>query len=269
MLGLLLWDFCETIRRLQLNRNIFRSICAHSFSAATALTVSLIFPAASHAALLLGAFHATSGVTVSLANINFGPNSGPFVIGSQPGDATGGFAPLEGTGGTILNIDSPPYTVNTFVATPGFLTFAGASNITFTLTELLGGVEGSAACSTNAALAQAGQNCTPNAPALSPYNLTNTSATTSVASFNVIGFEVDSLTNTQVAFTGVVSSTFNESFQQLLADVELPGGPGSVTTTASLSFSTAVPEPGTGISLALGAFSIAGLIGFGRRRAKS
>jgi len=248
-----------------LNRNIFRSIRAHSFSAAAALTASLIFPAVSHAALLLGAFHATSGVTVTLANINFGTNSGPFVIGTQPGDATGGFAPLEGTGGTILNIDSPPYTVNTFVATPDFMTFTAAPNITFTLTELLAGVEGAGQCNLTVAQAQGGQNCTPNTPALSPYNLTNTSASTSVASFNVIGVEVDSLTGTQIGFTGVVSSTFNESYEQLLADVTAGT---AVTTTASLSFST-VPEPGTGISLALGAFSIAGLIGFGRRRAKS
>jgi hypothetical protein len=209
---------------------------------------ALLSPAILQGGLILGSFNTSANgqnnVSISLDRIDFGTapsTTGPFTINS----ASGGFASLAGSGGQIANIDNPPYTVGTFFPTIDFLTFSAAPNISFTLQVLLPGVEPASQC--NAAPA-AGQNCTPIVPNMAPYNLTNTSAVTSTASFDVIGVEVDSLTNTSVPFIGVIGAQFNTPYQTLLTEV---AGGQTVVTSYSATFST-VPEPGTKLSFLLG-----------------
>ena len=197
-----------------------------------ACSLSFFIPTAGHASLLLGTFSIASPgggpVNISLNNIDFGAMAGQYDIS----DATGGFSSLVGTdAGMIGNINNPPYVVNTPVNTPMWLTFAAAPNISFELQVLVGGVSGAAQCG---AVAAANQACTPPG---SPYNLFNTSATSSTASFDVTGLEIDSSTNTSVAFTGLFTSQFiNMNYQQILAIVN---GGGTIETSYSGSFSTA------------------------------
>jgi len=239
------------------NPGLFRS---SRLTGIAGLLLTLSFPAVSHAGLLFGTFSiapsANETVDISTGDINFMP-SGAFTINS----ATGSFSALGGTG-VILSIDDPPYAVNTFYSTPDFLTFAGNGSITFTLQILDAGVEGTADCNLAPA---AGQNCTPDVPGLAPYNLTNTSSTTSAASFDITGLEVDSSTNTTVPFIGVVAAQFSVPYQTLLGDVD---DGQTIVTTYSATFST-IPEPGTGGMLALGALGIGifSLLRFRRRSA--
>jgi hypothetical protein len=99
---------------------------------------------------------------------------------------------------------------------------------------------------------------------MAPYNLNNTANGGSTASFVVLGTEFDRSTNTSIAITGLFTAQFATPYQTLLNTVNSGG---TISTSYSATFSTVAPEPGTGMSLALGAFSIAGLIGLSRRRA--
>jgi hypothetical protein len=143
---------------------------------------------------------------------------------------------------------------------PDFMTFSAAPNITFTLTELFAGTDGDTQCFIAPA---PGQQCTPDVPVQSPYNLNNTTLNSSTASFNLAGFEVDSLTGNTIPFTGIFSTQFpNQNYQTLLETVN---NGGTITTSFSASFATSAPtapEPGTWILLAIGA----GAIGLAYRR---
>jgi hypothetical protein len=162
----------------------------------------------------------------------------------------------------ITNINNPPYATGVIFATPNFLTFSIAPNISVTLLELVAGTDTAAQCF----LAPApGQNCTPNTPNMAPYNLNNTAGGGSTASFVVFGNEVDSLTSTSIPIVGVFTAQFSTPYQTLLNTVNTGG---TVSTSYSASFTTVAPEPGTAVSLALGAFGLAGLINFQRRRAE-
>jgi len=235
--------------------NTLRFFRAPHLSAAAALTLSLIFPAVGHANLLLGVLNFSSGssnVVIGTDMINFGLTGGTFDVTPS----TGTFSTLNGTTGTILNIDNPPYVINTTFATPDFLTFAIAPNISVTLDVLLGGVNGTAQC---LAAPAPGQICT---PPNSPYNLANTAGGGSTASFVVSGVELDSSTGTSIAIGGIFTAQFTVPYQTIEADVS---GTGTINTSYSASFST-VPEPGTGFTLALGTFAMAGFLRFRLRR---
>jgi len=141
----------------------------------------LSIPFAAQASLITGVLNFTGEANISSSvatpgSIVFTGNT--FTV--QP--SVGGFAALNGTTGTILPITNPPDDTDTPLDQP-FMTFAVASNITITITEIFSGIDGSAEC--DIALAAAGQVCTPDeaapgAPAsVSPYNLQNTSATSS------------------------------------------------------------------------------------------
>ena len=239
----------------------YRNLILPSSFLAVALG-TVMFPVAGQASLLFGTLNISGNVVISAPSgngrIDFGStgvgNSGAYLIGTSTGD----FAVLAGTGGTEKNIENPPYVTNTAVITPLFISFSAAPNISFTLAMLLGGTQGVAGCL--ATTPAPGQNCTPAPPvanALSPFNLSNTSATTSTASFTVIGTEVDSLTGTSTPIVGVYSAQFTVPFQTLLNTVN---GGGTVNTTYSASFTpTAVPEPGSALIVACGI----GLLAFG------
>ncbi len=243
-----------------MNRNKLKSTLATRFLLTAGMSACLAFPAIGNAALLTGTLNFSSGssnVLISTDNINFGPTAGSFTITPS----TGSFSALNGTTGLITNIDNPPYAVNVVSPTPNFLTFSIAPNISVTLLELLGGTDSSAQCFSAPA---PGQSCTPSVPNMAPYNLNNTANGGSTASFVVLGTEFDRSTNTSIAITGLFTAQFATPYQTLLNTVNSGG---TISTSYSATFSTVAPEPGTGMSLALGAFSIAGLIGLSRRRA--
>jgi hypothetical protein len=197
-------------------------------------------------ALLYGMLNTGGTATISLGSITFA--DGLLSINSPASSQVGGFTILEGTDGTILDIVNPPDAVGP-LDVPDFVTFAADTNIEFVLTYLLPGIDGSTGCSTVSPPPEAGQVCTPDTPAQSPFNLQNTSATTSTASFNILGYELDKTTGDTTPITGTFSTPFTTmNFQQILSTVE---GGGSVTTTFSAQFQ-AVPEPGTAIYLLLG-----------------
>lgn len=243
-----------------MNTNSFKFRRPSSFLLTAGMAVCLASPTVGQAALLLGTLNFSSGsdnVTIATDMINFGTPSGTFTVTPS----SGGFSALNGTTGLITNIDNPPYVVNVVTATPDFVTFDVAPNISITLLELFGGTNSSVQC--GATPPAPGQSCT---PPNSPYNLGNVQGGGSTASFVVLGNEVDSLTHTSVSIVGTFTAQFGIPFQTLLADVTAPNG--SISTSYSATFTTQAPEPGTAATLALGAFGLAGLISFQRRRSE-
>ncbi len=241
-----------------MNTNSFRIRRPSSFLLTAGMAVCLASPTVGQAALLLGSLNFSSGsdnVTIATDMINFGTPSGTFTVTPS----SGGFSALNGTTG-LIDLDNPPYVVNVVTATPDFVTFDVAPNISITLLELFRGTNSSVQCgATPPARARA---ATPQLP----YNLGNVQGGSSTASFVVFGNEVDSLTNTSIPIVGTFTAQFGIPFQTLLADVTAPNG--SISTSYSATFTTVAPEPGTAATLALGAFGLAGLISFQRRRSE-
>jgi hypothetical protein len=224
------------------------------------------------AALLTGVLSITGSVDLTTDSIAFGTNSSgnnPFSINSgsaQQGD----FVDLAGSTGTIKNIVNPPYATGVIFSTTGFMTFSVAPNITITLEEIDAGIDGSSGCS--APVPAGGQVCTPIVPDQSPFNFQNTSASTSTATFNITGVEVDSLTSTSIMIDGIFTIPLNASFQTVLATIN---GGGTVTSAFSASLATessnnppppSVPEPNTWTSMAIGGAGMC-LVGLKRLRA--
>lgn len=235
-----------------------RDILRWSFMAALCATTF-----SAKADTIIGVLNTTGTATISLGSIAF---LGGITTINAPGSAQqGGFVALAGTTAAIQDITNPPDAVGT----PGidaplnvvnFMTFTTAPNISFTLTYLLSGINGSAGCALP--IAAAGQLCTPDVPNQSPYNLQNTSSTSSTASFRILGTEVDSLTGNTANVVGTFTTPFSDkTFQDILATI---AGGGSITTSFSAQFAvTAVqtPEPGALQELMAGLF----LIGLGLR----
>ena len=219
------------------------------------LALSLVvFPGRSNASLLIGTLNTTGVVNVSLAKIVFGAptgTNGPLFVNADPAPGvpaqTGGWESIEGTQAVIQNFNEAVEPVGVPLNIPNFITFAAAPNISITLTLLIPGIDGAAGCS--AAPPMAGQVCTPNVPAQSPYNLQNTSATSSTASLRILGTEVDSSTGMTTPVTGTFSQPISDmNYQQILATVN---GGGTFTTTFAAQFTT-VPEPANFIPIASG-----------------
>jgi len=226
---------------------MMRRVVALSFVALVSISI------VASASTITGVLNFTGTADISLGSIAFEDNS--FDINSPAATQQGGFMALAGTTGTIQNITDPPEPTGP-LNVPGFITFAAAPDITMTLTFLDPGIDGAAGCS--ASPAAAGQECSPNIPAQSPFNLEDTSSTSSTASFNISGTEVDSSTGDTVPIIGVFTTPFsNESYQQILATVE---GGGTITTAFSAEVSTSstpvIPEPSTLIQLMTGIAAI-------------
>jgi hypothetical protein len=219
---------------------------------------ALSLPLGARASLITGVLNTTGTASISLGNIAFLDNL--LTINSPAAAQQGGFMALAGTSGTIMNINNATVTPGVPVAIMDFVTFAAAPNISFELTLLLPGIDGAAGCA--ATPPAAGQVCTPNVPAQSPFNLQNTSASTSSASFDILGVEIDSTTGQKIGVTGTFTTPFTtQNFQQILATV-VAGG--TVTTAFSAQFATA-PEPGTWIELMVG-LCLVGISAANRKR---
>jgi hypothetical protein len=219
------------------------------------IAAMLSIPFAARADLITGVLNFTGEANISSSiatpgSVVFTGNAFSIV------PSTGGFAALDGTTGTIQPITNPPDAVDVPLDQP-LMTFAIAPNITITLTELYAGIDGEAGCVDP--VATAGQVCTPAPPIstdVSPYNLQNTSATTSSASFNIVGVEHDSLTDTNIGVVGSFSDpSVDMSYQGILGVIE---GGGTFTTPFSAQIST-TPEPATLTELMMGF----GLVGIG------
>jgi len=211
-----------------------------------------------HAALLTGTLNTTGTAIISLGSITFLDND--LSVNGPAAAQLGSFQSIAGTAGSIMNITNPPDATGP-LSVPDFITFQAAPNISFTLTFLLPGIDGAAGCV--ATPAAAGQVCTPNVPAQSPFNLQNTSSSSSSASFDIRGIETDSSTGQSIAINGTFTTPITESYQQILATVE---GGGSFTTAFSAQFTTA-PEPGTWIELGMG-LGLVGISSAYRKRFK-
>jgi hypothetical protein len=223
-------------------------------------------PLAARADLLTGELNFTGSATISFGSIAFDDGN---VFNINPADTQEGtFASLGSTDGLIDNIANPPDATGP-LDVPDFITFAAAPNLSITLTYLLPGIDGAAGCADSPPAA--GQQCTPDTPAQSPFNLENTSATSSTASFNILGIEVDSLTGDTIPITGAFTTPFTSmNFQQLLAEVLTPGG--SITTSFSGEIATVAtvvaPEPSALIELLTGIFALGICLGYRRKSAR-
>jgi hypothetical protein len=226
------------------------------------LTLSILalvgMPFAAQASFITGVLNITGTANISLGAVSFVGND--FLINSPAASQQGGFMALAGTTGDIDNISNPPEVTTppgSFPPVLDFMTFnapglapGGASNISFTFTDLRAGIDGAAGCSD--AVPAANQLCTPNLPDQSPFNLQNTSNSTSSASFTIDGLEADS-TNPGVFIpvVGTFTTPFTDmNFQELLAAVESGK---TVTTPFSAQFAvTGTPEPSSLFELMMG-----------------
>jgi hypothetical protein len=201
-------------------------------------------PWAAKADLITGVMNATGIANISLGTIGF--EDSELFINNPDAAQQGGFTALAGTTATIQNLTDPPEPTGA-LDVPDFITFAADSDISITLTFLFPGIDGAAGCV--ASPAAAGQVCTPDVPDQSPFDLQDTSSTSSTASFELLGLEIDSSTGDSIPIIGTFTTPFSDqSFQELLATV---GAGGTVTTSFSAQFST-TPEPSSAIELILG-----------------
>jgi hypothetical protein len=223
-------------------------------------------PMAARASLITGVLNVTGTVNISLGDISF--EGGAFNINAPASTQQGGFMALEGTTGTIDDITNPPDATGVALDETDFITFAAAPNISFTLTFLFPGIDGAGECTDP--IPATGQMCTPNVPDQSPFNLQNTSATASAASFNILGTEVDTLTGDTIPVTGAFTEPFTAmTYQQLEADV-FAGD--TITTAFSAQFQTealpsGTPEPSSLLELMMG-IALVGISVVYRRKLK-
>src|ERR1035438_2378039 len=178
--------------------SIMKSFLALGFIAIVSL------PLAARASLITGVLNFTGSATISFGSIAF-DNGNVFNI-NPANTQQGGFMTLGGSAGMIDDITNPPDATGVLAfPVTDFITFdAPNTNISITLTALLPGIDGAAGCADPPPAT--GQECTPNTPDESPFNLDNTSATSSTASFNIRGIEVDSLTGDIIPITGAFTT---------------------------------------------------------------
>jgi hypothetical protein len=233
---------------------------------AAVLAGSLVLNSASlHATPITGILNTTGSVAVSSSTIDFLPvGTGTGSFGVDPFTQTGTFTGLAGTSGTIKDLNILAQPVGSPFVLTDWLLFTADPTIRFTLTSLPVGVFTAAGCAGPAA---AGQNCTPPG---SPFNLTNSSATSSVVSFKTGGTVLNTATAQVSNFDGTFSTQFtNQNLQQLLATIN---GGGSVSATYSANFIVsspqAVPEPAT-ITFMLGGLALIAAGAVRKRRASS
>ncbi len=209
-----------------------------------------------------GVLNIAGSVEVSKGSIDFYPVGGGTGTFSIFAPETGIFAPLMGSTGTALDLNNSVEPINTPVNVPDFMTFAAAPNLSFTLTELPQGTF----TSCDPPPAAPGQTCT--VPG-TPYDLTNQTANSSIASFTVDGYLTDTNNpGVQTAFTGIFTTQFeSESYQQVVATIE---GGGVVDASYSATFiTTSTPEPASMLTMLSGGLLLIGVGAFGKKLRRS
>jgi hypothetical protein len=213
---------------------------SHAKSVITAIAAVVIsFPICVSANTISGGIHFSGDVTISTVG-----GAGMLSFDALPSSAftftvdngTGFFTGLSGFGND-MNFSSITAPIDTVVDIPDFLTFQNTPD-TFTLTEVFGGVDGTAGCSDLVAHEANGNICSPTG---TPFNLQDIApnGTNSSASFVVTGFLLDGGTENPATITFSSASTGN-SFEQILHDQE--NGVADVITYGA-QLQTFAPEP--------------------------
>ena len=210
---------------------------------------------------IAGVMNTAGDVRVSNTLIDFLPP-----VGLSTGDfrltftQEGYFVPLANTTGVIKDLSRSTAPAGVSILIPAFMTLNSDPNVRFDLTRIVPGSFPSTDCF---AAPAAGQICTPPPDAtlgVSPFNLNNTTATSSIVGFTVLGNAVNTITNESTPFIGTFSTQFTDKpFQAVLAIVAQGG---SVQASYSANF-VMIPEPGTAFA------GLGGLLMFGflaRRR---
>lgn len=193
---------------------------------------------------IVGTLDLGGSVTVTGTTIDWlpaGPPAGVVIVDPIGPTSTGTFAGIGGTGVMLdLNSATNPAGV-AWPAVVGFLLLTGTPNLVFDLQYINPGVYGSVDCFAPPA---AGQNCTPTfPPPISPFNLTNLTASTSSVSLVLGGIVYDTVSGDVSSFTGIYTAQFGSDYQTLLATLAA-GGAVSSSFSASLT-ANPIPEPGT------------------------
>jgi len=224
------------------------------------LFVSILLPTGSHAVPLFGVLNTTGSARVTASTLDFlplGGGEGDFAIDAFT--QQGFFVTLAGTTGDIGDLNQGAHPVGSSFSFPLWMTFDANPAISFRLEFIHPGVFSSAQCG---AAPAAGQTCTPFAG--SPFNLSNTTADSSVASFQVSGTSFGTA-GEPLPFTGTFSTQYtNMSFQEVLAQLSSAG---FVEATYSANF-VIIPEPGSASLLVASAalFGLSALLRKARRR---
>lgn len=230
------------------------------------LTLAMLTGSA-HASILNGTLNFGGNSTISAAaggSIGFdslpAPNaSHTFNLNTSFGD----FASDTGTGNETVTLSAANEPVNVVLATPiaNFLTFTNNPNLSFTLTEVLGGVFGTSGCPDPGNPGAPGNTPAPGqvcSPPGTPFNLSNGQGSSS-AFFDVLGYFVTANDGVHTPAKGEFSASFASSFYQTLLS-EIQSSPQVIPYGAQF---VTVPEPAYGwMTGGLGAM----LLGFGAAR---
>jgi hypothetical protein len=234
---------------------------------------------------ITGIFDGGGTATVDLFDIFFCPNGqtpsgadAPTACSAASGNislsgGTGSFLPINagyGSASTILSLNSASEPLNTLVNVPNFVVLnptVGAPNIAINLTEVLAGSFLGNPLNCPAGAAAGGQICT---PAGSAFNLINSTATTSSATFTLDITATDGIAADKASGTAVFTAQFGVPYQTVLAALTSGGGTGNYSSTYSATFtlepSATTPEPMTFLLTGVGLL-VVGILG--RRRIKT
>jgi len=196
-----------------------------------------------------------------VGNIDFLPVGGTGgVFGVTTADSQeGDFVPLAFTSGDIKDLNQAVHPVGVPFLLSDFITFDADPDIRFDLRLINPGTSGAAGCFVGPA---AGQQCTPPG---SPFNLSNVTAGSSTASFQLSGdirrVSTGELTPYNMIFT---TQFIDQNYQQLLNTITTGGA-----VRASFSAeAAAIPEPGSMTLFAAGTALLAGLSIRRKRRSR-
>jgi hypothetical protein len=237
-------------------------------------------PAAVVAAPFGNADFAVAAFTLSSSGVDFipaGGGTGSFDVGPS---ASGLFAGLAETTGTVKDLSFA--TIGMPISVPAYFTFAAAPTIVLELTFISAGVFGSAQCG---AAPAAGQVCTPPGSPLNFINLATAGGLSAVVSFTVAGTARNPTAESATPFTATYTAEFTDlPYQNILstiagggsvagpyaAGIQLVSGPlsgGFGIGTTALAFSTTgidfIPAGGTTGTATLGLLSSGSFSGLG------
>jgi hypothetical protein len=226
---------------------------SHAKPVITAMAAVVIaFPMCVSANTISGGIHFSGDVTVStntvtgVGMLSFNPLPNPNSAFTFTVDNGSGFFAGLGGFGDEMDFTSATAPIDTPLDIGNVVTFQDTPD-TFTMTEVYGGVDGTAGCSDVLAHAASGNVCSPFG---TPYNLQDIAPNgqNSSATFVVTGFLMDGGTPNPATITFTAAST-GKSYEQILHDQE--NGVADVITYGA-QLQTIGPEPGTP-SLMLGA----------------
>jgi len=232
---------------------------------ATVLSAALIVPLVLNAGPIIGTLdlssHGTEVIAVNGTDIDFDYGGGvttgfpPIATGPVTGSgdtalfditaaSTDSFSGLVGDTVTVADLNSTQQPVGTTVG-PGYpLNFIQLPNgWIITLTEIYGGVDGTAGCSSTAA----GGICT---PAGSPFNLQNEAGNQVLVGFAFTGTISDGLGDTSY-MNGTFSTTLSSTnINAILTDLD--AGEAIVSAATGSIAVSPVPEPSSIVMILLG-----------------